>query len=158
MKAAASAAAGRNRTQQLLGYLPIGALILVALIVLKALKKVATSTDVMMQVTPDGRTIAVHVPSSMGRGASALPASTGQEEEWEDYEEVDPNEPEAAPVKMRRKKKRVEFEEDDDDDPVRVGRISEKVNVPLEQLKKMAGQKPDAIAMLLKSWLVEERR
>ena len=41
---------------------------------------------------------------------------------------------------------------------VRIGRINEKVNVPLEQIRKMSRERPEAVAMLLKSWLVEERR
>jgi flagellar biosynthesis/type III secretory pathway M-ring protein FliF/YscJ len=36
--------------------------------------------------------------------------------------------------------------------------IAERVDVPLEQIKKMSQERPDVVAMLLKSWLLEERR
>lgn len=152
LQSAASAAAGRDRMQQIMAILPIAALLLVAVIVLKALKGVASSTNVVMHALPDGRVVAMPAGKA---SQSALPEPG--EEEWEEFLEADPNNSEAAPIKRRRRKNALP-EEDDDDEAIRVGRISEKVNVPLEQLKKMANQKPEAIAMLLKSWLVEERR
>ena len=36
--------------------------------------------------------------------------------------------------------------------------IRSKVNVPLEQIKKLAKERPSTVAMLLKSWMLEERR
>ena len=35
--------------------------------------------------------------------------------------------------------------------------ISRKVNVPLEQIKKMSSDRPETVAMLIKGWLLEER-
>jgi len=35
--------------------------------------------------------------------------------------------------------------------------ISRKVNVPLEQIRKMSSDRPETVAMLIKGWLLEER-
>ncbi len=45
---------------------------------------------------------------------------------------------------------------DEDDNSVDVEAIKAKINVPLEQIKKMAKRRPEIVAMLLKSWLMEE--
>ncbi|MEQ1934532.1 MAG: flagellar M-ring protein FliF C-terminal domain-containing protein [Fimbriimonadaceae bacterium] len=36
--------------------------------------------------------------------------------------------------------------------------LKERVNLPLEQLKKMATARPDSVALLIKSWMLEEAR
>lgn len=157
---AAAAAANRDQMQQLFSLLPIIALVVVAFIVIKAVKKVSTSNNVVVRALPNGQLVAMPAgPAAMGSGPLALGTSAPVEEEWIEEPETDMAAIAAgAPAVRRKKKKRPMPEEEDDDDPVHVGRISEKVNVPLEQIKKMADGKPEAIAMLLKSWLVEERR
>lgn len=156
LEAAVAASSGRERTQQMLSLLPIAALILVAIIILKGVSKVAKSQNVLVHALPGGQTFV----------AGALPAQASVDYEASEGESQDPT---AAAIAMleqaprpKKKKKKVQqdWEEDDDDEPmhVRIGRINEKVNVPLEQLKKMAKERPEAVAMLLKSWLVEETR
>lgn len=44
------------------------------------------------------------------------------------------------------------------DESVDVEAIRQRIDLPLEQIRKMAKQKPQAVAMLLKSWLLEDRR
>lgn len=39
-----------------------------------------------------------------------------------------------------------------------IAAIAEKLNMPLEQIKKMSDEKPENVAMLIKSWLLEDRR
>ncbi len=41
-------------------------------------------------------------------------------------------------------------------DQIDVPSISNKINVPLEQIKKMSNEKPEVVAMLIRSWLLEE--
>lgn len=143
---AGNAAAGRERTQQIFSLLPIGALLLVAFMIIKAIGKVAKSQNVLVHALPGGGSIVT----------SALPVGTPGEGGYEAFElpEVEP------PPRPKKKKRTPHGEEEEDDEPmhVRIGRINEKVNVPLEQLKKMTRERPEAVAMLLKSWLVEERR
>lgn len=50
----------------------------------------------------------------------------------------------------------LEAEEEDDDVPVHIRDIREKVDVPLERIRKMAKEKPEMIANLLKSWVMED--
>lgn len=45
---------------------------------------------------------------------------------------------------------------DEDDRPVRIGEIKEKVDVPLEQIRKLARERPETVAMLLKSWMMQD--
>jgi hypothetical protein len=45
-----------------------------------------------------------------------------------------------------------------DDDSVNVDAIKSKVHVPLEQIKKMAAEKPVVVGMLIKSLLLEDKR
>jgi flagellar biosynthesis/type III secretory pathway M-ring protein FliF/YscJ len=42
--------------------------------------------------------------------------------------------------------------------PLCIDDIPDKVNIPLEQIKKMSIQKPDAVANLIKTWILEERK
>jgi|CXWL01.1.fsa_nt_gi flagellar biosynthesis/type III secretory pathway M-ring protein FliF/YscJ len=156
MKDAAGAASSKQTMQQVMSLLPIGALILVALMIIKSVAKVAKSQTISVAAYPGGQLVAAgvgalpqgsHVEAGMGfaNGTSegAVPAME-------------------LPLPKKKKKKLNPEDEDEweDDEPmhVRIGRINEKVNVPLEQIKKMTKEKPEAVAMLLKSWLVEERR
>lgn len=155
LEAAVAASGGRERTQQMLSLLPIVALILVAVIILKGVSKVAKSQNVLVHALPGGQSFV----------AAALPPSAGPDDEYAEAEGQDPTAAaiamlEQAPRPKKKKKVQQDWEEDDDDEPmhVRIGRINEKVNVPLEQLKKMARERPEAVAMLLKSWLIEETR
>lgn len=44
----------------------------------------------------------------------------------------------------------------EDDEPVVVGEIREKVDVPLEQIRKLAKERPETVATLLKTWIMED--
>jgi flagellar biosynthesis/type III secretory pathway M-ring protein FliF/YscJ len=46
---------------------------------------------------------------------------------------------------------------DPDDDSTDVEGIKRKLDLPLEQIKKMARQRPETVAMLLKSWLSDDK-
>jgi flagellar biosynthesis/type III secretory pathway M-ring protein FliF/YscJ len=41
---------------------------------------------------------------------------------------------------------------------INIDDIPDKVNIPLEQIKKMSIQKPEAVANLIKTWILEERK
>jgi flagellar biosynthesis/type III secretory pathway M-ring protein FliF/YscJ len=70
----------------------------------------------------------------------------------------DDEDPIASLQKMISKKKNLnqDLEDEDDDVPVHIRDIREKVDVPLERIRKMAKEKPEMIANLLKSWVMEE--
>jgi flagellar M-ring protein FliF len=125
---AVASAAGQERMQQIFGILPIAALIVVAFFVLRALGKVAKSTNVMVAL-PGGGAGAATVALPAGSGASATSEATLRA---------------IAAAKPQ--------------DQVVVGEIQEKLDVPLEQIKLMAAERPNVVAMLLKSWMLEDLR
>lgn len=47
-------------------------------------------------------------------------------------------------------------DEDDDDSVTPIRGIKEKIDIPLEQIRKLAKERPETVAILLKSWIMEE--
>ncbi len=131
-KDAAAAAAGSERMQQIFSLVPIVALIGVAFFVMKALAKAAKSQNVLVQALPDGR-----LAAASGGFAAPAPVRGGGHELTE--------------AQMRA------FEASNEAPPD-VGAIADRLNVPLEQIKRMATDKPHIVGMLLKSWILEDRR
>jgi flagellar M-ring protein FliF len=123
---AAQESAGRDRMQQMMSILPIGALILVAFLVIKAIGKAAKAQSVLVGALPGGGMIALdaqtptHEAMSLSEGAASL-----------DGHAVVPEE---------------------------VAAIQEKLNLPLEQIKRMSDEKSENVAMLIKSWMLEDHR
>jgi flagellar biosynthesis/type III secretory pathway M-ring protein FliF/YscJ len=133
--------------QQIFSILPIAALVIVAFMVVKAIAKAAPRSITVEAALPMGGGA---LPMSFTQGSrsgeshtssGALPASSHSASKVADM---------LGSVNIE--------EEEDETDPVRVGQIRAKVDVPLEQIRKMAQQRPDAIATLLKSWMLEDRR
>lgn len=133
-KAAQSAAVGNERMQQIFSILPVAALVLVAFFVIRAFGKVAKTSNVLVSALPGG---AFATPSGAlstrqtGPGGRALSATEAR----------------ALAIANQGPQQ-----------PVDVGEIQEKLDVPLEQIKKMAAEKPNTVAMLLKSWMLEDNR
>lgn len=145
---ATQAAASVARTQQIFSLLPIAALFIVAIVVLKAIAKVAKSRDILVTATGGGNFLPGMGAAALTMGSRQLaPLADGETDELADDETwVEEDDPETnRPV--RKKKKKVD-----------VGEIDEKVNIPLEQIRKLTEERPDTVALLLKSWLTEERR
>jgi flagellar biosynthesis/type III secretory pathway M-ring protein FliF/YscJ len=40
---------------------------------------------------------------------------------------------------------------------IRIAKIPDHINIPLEQIKNLAIERPDTVAMLLKSWFLAEK-
>lgn len=47
-------------------------------------------------------------------------------------------------------------DEEDDDSVAPIRGIKEKIDIPLEQIRKLAKERPETVAVLLKSWIMEE--
>lgn len=143
---AASAEASQQRIQQIISLLPIAALIFIAFIVLKQVTKFSKGGGLPVMTSlrsESGEMMEAGggYENFGGGGESSLALGSG---------------PAGTQAAARRGPKNPDFpEEDDDDDPVRVKSIGTKVNVPLEQLKKMGDKKPEAVAMLVKGWIAE---
>ena len=149
----------REKLQQMVSFLPIAALILVAFVVIRALNKAAkTSTNVLVQALPDGRMITMGGrPGALPMGAASAAAAQGGQVVYrqvaegaapdEDiYEEIDSTGNSTWKPKKRKKGPRPEDIED----------IPDQINVPLEQIKKMGVERPNVAAMLIKSWLISD--
>lgn len=134
---AAGSAASQQRMQQIISLLPVGALLAVAFMVIKSFGKFAKNPTIMV-ATPDGQMLpmpAAGLPVRAGqlRGNEILVAA-GQA---------------AAPSGAPSHAPAAEAPD--------VGSIESKINVPLEQIKKMSEERPEVVAVLIKSWLLEDR-
>lgn len=132
-KAAASSAMS-SKIQQGLSILPVVALVIVGLLVVKAIAKAAKDQNVLIQALPDGRMMPVSV-GALGTGASESTEIVAVEHDES-----------GQPIPHKSKKK------------VEIGEIEEKVDIAYEQIKKMTSEKPEAVALLIKSWLLENKR
>lgn len=126
-KDAAAAAKSGEMMQQFIGALPILALIAVGFMLVRAIKTAPVRAEVI--------------------GESTLPA----EEQIQALPSESPSKNGAAPegegdtyITMQMPNREVE-----------VGAIASKVDVPLEQIRHLSNDKPETIAMLLKSWMAD---
>jgi len=133
----AASNSSKEMMQQVFSLLPVVALVLVSFIVLKSLGKTAKSQNVLVQALPDG-TLAY---SGGGEGAPMIAGSGAT----------------ASQRSLERAVSAAGHVQAAHQEPVDIGDIQEKLNVPLEQIKKMASEKPAIVAMLLKTWLLEDR-
>lgn len=151
-KKSADSMASAARMQQIFSLLPVLALLVVGFMVVKSITKAAKSSqNVLVGALPGGQVV------TLGNGV--LSSAGGVAEEVYEEEIVESEGPDGAPaLTVRKKKKRQVVEEDDEDENIRVGKIAQKLNLPLEQIKRLGTEKPETVAMLIKSWLLEEKR
>lgn len=129
-KKSAAANGSRETLQQAMSLLPVIALLVVAFLVMKAIAKAAKSQTVMVSAMADGTLVA---------GMPSLEGSRGHHQHGHT----------AADDAMQALAHHAQED---------VGEIETRMNKPLEQIKRMAQDRPESVAMLLKSWLLEERR
>ena len=165
--ATASAASSSKRMQQIFSLLPVAALIGVAVMVMKAIGRAAKSQNVLVAALPDGRVMPLSAggPMSLATAGQQMLASGGPLAQAA-----------GAPMAMSAggggggggahhaddnispaKRRELQFR-DTEEDIGPIDLIQERINVPLEQIKRMAEERPATVAMLLKSWMLEERR
>ncbi|MBI1756959.1 MAG: flagellar M-ring protein FliF [Fimbriimonas ginsengisoli] len=143
-----AASASREKIQQVLSILPILALVGVAAMLLKALSK-AGKTQQLVVATVDGHLIPLPgsgIPISadqLGSGvrvSAGVPVLSGVSSGGGSSG--------GGGVRLGRS----------DEPDVEIDAIKRKINVPLEQIKRMSTERPEVVAMLLKSWLLDDRR
>lgn len=146
---ATAAAAARDRNQQMLSFLPIAALLIVGFLVMKAISKAAparpVAQDSLEVALPGGGTISLPTAA-----LESLP-SGGTLTENERGEQV-------IAIEGGELAQALHAIAANSAQQVHIDEIPDKVNIPLEQIRKMAMTKPDAVANLIKTWLLEERR
>ena len=142
-KKAAETAGSAGKMQQIFSLLPIAALVFVGMMVVKAIGKTAKSTSVL--VATSGGQIQAYATGEHGEalGTSALPATVDGDGEVLGTLPEHSDDPDVVFA--------------NDADNVEIAAIPSKLHIPLEQLKRLAKDRPDTVAMLLKSWILEER-
>lgn len=133
-KKSVAATSSRETMQQAMSLLPVIALLVVGFLVMKAIAKAAKSQTVTVHALADG-SLALSGPSYSSGHAHSADAAGHLE----------------AAVEERVHALSPRVGED-------VGEIEQRTNKPLEQIKRMSHDRPESVAMLLKSWMLEERR
>jgi flagellar M-ring protein FliF len=144
-----AAANSSARIQQILSMAPILALIVVAFFVMKTLGKMGKGMagQQVMLATAGGPTLPMGPGGSVAAMAAhslAIPEAAVQKA----LESGVVDEELAAALAEAQKHAGVE--------QIDVPSIGNRINVPLEQIKKMSNEKPEVVAMLIRSWLLEE--
>lgn len=154
-KVTADIAASKSaaQMQQIFSLVPIIALFVVGFMVIKAIGKTAKGNqNVLVSALPGG---------GMGPNLGGLTLTQGgvgsifTDEEEEEVEETVMEGDKPVQVKRKKKKKRPVIEEEEDEE---IGKIRQRLNLPLEQIKRLSNEKPETVAMLIKSWLLEEKK
>ncbi len=153
VETASAAAAARDRNQQLISLLPIAALLVVGFLVMKSISKTAPPRPAALSML-DQVDVALPSGGTMSLPATAfqaMPAGSGhltQNERGEQVIAIEGGElAQALHALAASSHAQIPIED-----------IPDRVNVPLEQIRKMALNKPDAVAKLIKTWILEERR
>lgn len=153
-----AAVGSAEKMQQMMSLLPIGALVLVAFVVIKSLGKAARNGNMLVHALPDGRMVSVgggaaalggghHHRQTIGADGTIMVHDEHDEEEPDLYEEMEDDSGQKT-WKPKKRKKGPKMEDIED--------IPDQINVPLEQIKKMGNERPLVAAMLIKSWLITD--
>lgn len=136
-------AKSQARMQQILSVLPVAALLLVAMMVMKQVGKFAKT-----QLPAEPAALEMSAADSAFSSAEMQQALGGGGTQ-ELLAIIEGAHPKGAGSSLA-----IPVEEEE----VEVGDIKDRVHLPLEQLKKMADERPTVVAMLIKSMLLEDRR
>lgn len=154
---AAAAAARQARIQQAISLLPVLALLVVGFMVVRALGR-AIPAPAGLAAGLEGRGAGVlalgpegEIPEGLARSSEgSLPlAGRGSGNEIVSAEELSGEAAEGSHERVRHRPGPA---------PVEIEAIEEQVNVPLEQIRRLSKERPEAVATILRSWMAEERR
>lgn len=153
-KKAADASAGSNRMQQILSMLPIAALLIVGFMVVKSLGKLASRPPQPMLAMAGGPSLPMMHDGAAALSAPAKPLTQPQKNivlpEIVKQKALEAGISEEQLIAAMEEAGEAGISVDD------IPSIKSRINVPLEQIKRMAHEKPETVAMLIKSWLLEE--
>ncbi|MGH2639808.1 MAG: hypothetical protein ACRDF4_11120, partial [Rhabdochlamydiaceae bacterium] len=136
---ATQVAASQQRIQEIISVLPIIALIAIGFMVMKQISKFSTSSPQL----------------ALAGGAGALPMGAVNMHNPDGSPSLDGQS--SSPESLQSAVRAAAAQTSDEPLAIDVGNIETKINVPLEQIKKMSDKRPEAVAMLLKGWVMEER-
>lgn len=156
----AAANASSQKMQQMMSLLPVAALVLVGFMVVRAIAKTSKAQNVIVAAGPDGALVRMDPNSYAVKDGRA---SDGDEGEDGEPRAIAPGEVASLPAGTATTVIRgsgdseLVFEQPQEDDLV-ISTIPDKIHLPLEQLRKFATDKPDKVALLLKSWVLEDSK
>jgi flagellar M-ring protein FliF len=163
-EAAAKSVASGAKMQQIVSLLPVIALVVVGFLVIKALGKVASKNVPSLAGLPGGGQIAMAMPMQAQPQLGAIAQKPGapsfiQYEGLQDMQTPmgDAGQRLADALGSGKIEDALRIIESTPEDP-EIKAIQARINVPLEQIKHMAKTKPQAVAMLLKGWMMEDGR
>lgn len=158
-----AASASAAKMQQMMSLLPIAALLLVGFMVVKAISKASRAQNVLVATSANGALVQLETDSP----AYAVVANN------EPQYEIDPETGEQRVISpgtvsslpagtnttvIRGTGSTEMIVERSAEEEMRITAIPDKVNLPLEQLRKFSKEKPEKVALLLKSWVLEDGR
>jgi len=145
-KKAAAAASSSNMMGQVMSLLPVAALVVVGVLFSKSIVKAATSSRANLSTAST---------RALDAGALTLSSNPALASRADMARSL------ASDPDIQAALKEAGLESVSDlghfDDTVDVEEIRRRIDVPLEQIKKLARHRPETVAMLLKTWLLEER-
>lgn len=148
LKKATAEAAGAARMQQLMSILPIAALIVVGLILAKTLAN-SLKPKAQPEFALAGGAGALTLPMDqaslealLSGGPSTAPTSASEDQ--------------LLALVSNESSQHGSEEDDDFGMPEFVGEIKQRIDVPLEQIRKLSKDKPEMVALLLKTWMMED--
>lgn len=148
---AQKAEAQRQQIQQAISILPVVALLAIGFLVARAIGKMAHPKQPQLALAGGG---ALPAPDDL-TGAAAVPmleaVEGGLHPSAHDLPQV-----QASSNHDITAQDLMELYESAE--PMSIEAIRERIDVPLEQIRAMALKKPEAVAALLKGWMMEERR
>lgn len=141
------------KMQQIFSLLPIAALLIVGIMVVKQIGKL-TKPTVTTMTTPDGQVL--QVPLVNGH----IPTNYAMAHAQDHHDPVHSGEPMNHNLARYTSEELAQLGEDgviyrDNDEIVEVEKIKEKKSVHLAAIKQMAKDRPEPTAMLIKTWLAE---
>ncbi len=144
MKKATAEAAGAARMQQMMSLLPIAALIGVGLILAKTL-----ASSLKPKAQPE-------LAMAGGAGVLSLPMDQASLEALLNGSSSSGSSEDQLLALVSQENTASEEEDDDFPMPEFVGEIKQRIDVPLEQIRKLSKDKPEMVALLLKTWMMED--
>lgn len=150
---------GAAKRQQYISLLPVAALLIVGFLVVRSLgkfgKPMLTPAFAGAGSLSSGAVALAGAPSGLQSGTTALPGASPLEAALSSHFEENG----ALGLPGGAKKGEdggIQFESDDE--RIRITKIKERTSIPLEQIRQMSVERPEAVAMLVKSWLLDEKR
>lgn len=164
--AAAAEAASAQRMQMIMSMLPIAALVLIGFLVMRQIGKFAKGSSPAGAPALAGATPVGSLP--MG-GAPMLAQAQGVQPAITAGSTPVPQRPMDPAEELRQRALEAGISEEELSAAIAaagdkgftiedIPSIANKINLPLEQIRKMGDDRPETVAMLLKGWLLEDRR